>query len=171
MKKHIILSVLLFLAVYNLCGQNNRIYYYKIIETIDTGKNTRQKYYDSGIGTRHTFITFTGNSCYASDENGRIKERRCPLDIGPFPGVDGPFIYQGERNSLYVYMLTRSGINPANMKFNWQYFLYFSKDYNRLNFRIFNVDNNTWDNIIYVFERADPPIKIDPLTETPEFLY
>jgi hypothetical protein len=71
--------------------------------------------YESG---KYDYVTFTRNACYRSDSNGII-----------FGGAGFNFSYQGEQNNMLVFL--RKVVTGYS---NFEEYLYFSKDYKRLNY-------------------------------------
>jgi hypothetical protein len=174
MKKIVMLISLVLLAVSGVFAQVSlagQTYYYKYVETVDPDTGVRKK-----DKVENMYLTFTQNSCYLSDEKGIAKPNR-ETKTDSFEGMytifttdyDGPYKYQGEQNNLLVFIRSSSErgqttFNGSTSSSTWknQYYLYFSKDYKRVNWRVFDVGGSKWYSYLYIFERADPPQKVDP---------
>ena len=180
--KRLILSGLILLVASGVLGQTGETWYYKYIETVDASTDVRSK-----DKTENIYLTFTRNSCYESDEKGiAIK--------GIYDNKSKIYNYQGIQNDLYVFMyhdyfdaaaeanaLVKSfGLPtmPPQITTNTKYYLYFSKDYKRINKKTYygktdggwymeSRKNEDWSDIVYVFEKTDPPKK----EKAPNFLY
>ena len=173
MKKFLITVGLMLALVSGVFAQT---YYYKYVETVNAETGARSK----GSPEYETmYITFPNpiKSCYFSDEKG----------IQAKSGTFGEkiFKYMGEQNNLFTFLYneisTVSGMMQANPNFatgTWSfdtptyvsdkkdYYLYFSKDLKRINYRIyyptFNSEKGSrstayWDNMILIYERTEPP--------------
>jgi len=134
MKKIIMLIGLMLFFVSGLFAQAGETYYYKYVETVDKETGVRKKNNNDGI-----YYTFTKNACYQSDEKGIAKDNYAYYI----------FYYRGEKNNLYVFSSS-----------NGLFYIYFSKDYKRL--------NEDYTYFVCVYEKADPPKKG---RDTPDSLY
>lgn len=182
-------AVLVLLVVAGVFGQVGQTYYYVYVESVDAESGVRSK--KSSMSPM--YITFTKNACYISNKDG-IKS-------------GNEFPYQGEKNNLYTFLYRNTqkgkltvmsydgGINLSSnvtdaITRDYHEYLYFSKDYKRINKRIFNgktdtsgtmtmpwsaygmwvpgSDNTTpgkaasWNNNIDIYERSTPPAPPPP---------
>jgi len=158
MKNLMMLSGMMLLVASSVFGQVGETWYYKYVETVDDETGVRRK--DPSEEGKEFYITFTKNSSYESDEKGRILEKSTWI-----------FQYQGEQNEMFVYVYAFNNINSYSYHF-------FSKDYKRMNSRMFygKYDGSwfepartkeEWSKNIYVYERTDPPKK----AKAPDRLY
>jgi hypothetical protein len=183
MKKTAILAGLLFAVMSGVFGQVSaagQTYYYKYVESVSNSTGVRKKETDCP----NIYITFTKTGCYNSDNKGHEKEYGPSYDFYNYHwNHKNLYLYPGEKNNLFVFMyhyqnsvVTRfNGLRPPDyaLSRNEQFYYYFSKDYKRLNMRIYYMEYPShtsslgitskgrsepyWDNSIYVYERADPP--------------
>jgi len=138
MKKIFLLIGLVLVVVSGVFAQVSvagQTYYYRYVETVDPATGIRKE--DNILKGGGTYITFTMNSCYTSDERGISKFAKLYI-------VQSPFLYQGEQNNLYVFMWQNSS-GTTN-------FMRFSKDYKRMNYYFESLSSG-----VTIFERADPP--------------
>jgi len=180
MKKIFLLIGLVLLAVSGVFAQVSvagQTFYFKYVNTVDSETGVRS--FSSNI--KDIYITFTGNSCYTSDEKG-IKKKYFdyPFDshVNEYYEANNAYVYlyQGEQNNLFVFTW-KSSYKYSNCYEEQLTTLYFSKDYKRMNVRIYYTTDYAGDwfitkkafdekkrdnNNVFVFERADPPQKVDP---------
>jgi hypothetical protein len=137
-----------------LAAQAGETWYYRYVETVaaDTGVRTRTPDY---WWTKNMYVTFTRNSCYVSNDDGQQIDDATSQDFIP-PGLSSGtravYQYQGEQNDRYAFMYhgrhsTQIGniFNPVYaVSTNQQHYWYFSKDYNRLNMRIYYMQTDTF---------------------------
>jgi len=171
MKKFLMAVGLMLMLVSAVFAQT---YYYQYVETVNAETGVRSK---GKVDYESMYITITKNGCYLSDEKG------IQITSGTFGGKS--FTYKGEQNNLYTFLYndtsTVSGTMQANPNFatgTWSfdtptyvvdkkdYYFYFSKDYKRINYRIYYPTFNSekgkrstayWDNSVLIYERAEPP--------------
>jgi len=179
MKKTVFVIGLLLAVVCGVFAQVSvagKTYYYKYVETVNTVTGVKTNRNNNAI-----YITFTSNGCYESNEKG--------IQTGK------TYSYQGEQNSRYAF-LNRNieygydfSLNPygvgGHMVLNnknkiigdHQYFLYFAKDYKRINKRTFHgrtedaynkgpydtygrnliqAKDAYWEEMIDVYEQTEP---------------
>jgi len=176
MKKIVMLIGLVLLAVSGVFAQVSvagQTFYYKYVESVNP--DTGMKYIDKNLGdvmfnklTNYFYLTFTQNSCYVSDEKGIVIPAKGSWSDSGIYGTwnhDGPYKYQKEENNLLVFMCTVSSRTTgfgSTINGKDQHYLYFSKDYKRINARSYDSDEGKWSLRIMIFERADPPQKVDP---------
>ena len=129
-------------------------YYYQYVETVDAN-GVRSK---RDIG--NFYITITKNSCYVSDENGR-KTNVNPSTLFMAELGSDTYAYKGEQNNLYVFsyeysdgVLRMQGTKMVYGKGGDNY-IYFSKDYKRINVRSYSVQYG-WS-VTNVFQQAASP--------------
>jgi hypothetical protein len=156
MKKTVMVIGLLLAIVCGIFAQVSvagQTLYYKYVYTVDT--ETEAKSIVGGV--KDAYITFTRNSCYFSDEKGIITPIFVFLDSWAW---EITHIFQGEQNNSFVFM--------AQTKAGGEYYtgyLYFSKDYKRMNYRTeSHLNNGSFDfnhkgnlNAIHVYEQTTPP--------------
>jgi len=171
MKKFLmVIGLMLVLAA----GAFAQTYYYKYVETVNAETGVRSK---GKVDYESMYITITKNGCYFSDEKG------IQINSGTLGGK--VFTYKGEQNNLFTFLYndtsTISGEFQATPNFStgtWSfgapsyvvdkkdYYLYFSKDYKRINYRIYypRFDSEKgkrstayWDNTVIIYEQAEPP--------------
>ncbi|MCL2806531.1 MAG: hypothetical protein FWD26_11400 [Treponema sp.] len=145
MKKLTIALILMFVLA---AGAFADTLYYQYVESVDrsTGVKSKMHYKD-------TYITFTRNSCYASDAKGlRIN---CPIS-----GSNYVFNYQGEQNNLLIFRYSLKSV-AAEVSITYA----FSRDYSRINISIYNNMMASLNNHVHVYQRANPP------STTPDVFY
>jgi hypothetical protein len=142
--------VVLAAALYAQVSVAGQTLHYSYVFTVDSETEVRSIYpmgyrlLDNGSDyAKNDYITFTRNACYQSDSNG--------IQYGR-----DTYTYQGEQNNMLVF----SRFNPTGFKN--EYYLYFSKDYKRLNYRAINsnayIEQDKVDNrLIHVYEQSAPP--------------
>jgi len=142
MKKLLVVIGLVSVLALDAFAQAGQTYYYRYVESVDKSTGVRSK----GLA-RGMYITFTKNSCYESDEQGRQAR---------YPDGNLVFIYhyQGEKNNLYVY-----GYEVGMYQFKASGTYTFSKDYKRLNENYYHFALPNAQNDVNIYERADPPSK------------
>jgi hypothetical protein len=112
MKKLIVLFSVIGISISCAFGQT---YYYKHVETVDkNGAKTK------GVGGQ--YITFSGNTCYVSDKDGRKSYDY----FGAMTTLE--YIYKGKQNNILVFEFKKVLLNMR-----YEYYYYFSTDYDRLN--------------------------------------
>jgi hypothetical protein len=163
MKKTVVVIGLLLAIVCGIFAQVSvagQTLYYKYVYTVDTETEAKSIAGD----VQDTYITFTRNSCYSSDEKGIIKH----ITFLDSWGWDITHIFQGEQNNSFVFMAqTKNAV-----RYYTGYF-YFSKDYKRMNYRteshlnngFFDVSHKGDLNAIHVYEQTTPP-QPKPQSET-----
>ena len=156
-------------AQVSVAGQ---ILHYTYLFTVDSQTQERSvtdeesRFINGRDSGRYDYITFAATYCYRSDPLG--------ARFG-----DNVYIYQGERNNVLVFYF-RTFTRDGDM---FEDYLYFSKDYTRLNY---NWTNNHYQNIYrmrpgdetakilaqaeiarnrryQVYEQSDPPLGSRPL--------
>jgi hypothetical protein len=178
MKKTVFLVGLVLLAVAGVFAQmsmEGKTYYYRYVETVDP--DTGMKSLDRNIHLRENsnnihnvptwmYITFTRNSCYASDNRGIAIRESVITPDGLFDGII-PYLYQGEQNNMFVFL----GKTPNNRPIMDTCYLYFSKDYKRINFKASRIVlgyGDSYKKNIYIYEQADPPQPEPPKQDGPK---
>jgi len=171
MKKTLIVIALVLLAVSGVFAQvsvEGQTILYKYIETVDpdTGVRSTNRNFWSGINDQvptEIYITFTKNGCYTSDEKGNKKYYHDGIH------VDGNALYnyQGEQNNMFVFnAYNKSSGNLHGSVFTYEktIFLYFSKDYKRINLRNSQIIDGKegYLNRIFIYERFFPPRPVEP---------
>jgi hypothetical protein len=144
MKKFVMAVVLIVAVVSGVFAQAGKTNAYKVIETIRNNDGVRSK------ENRNAFyITFTNNSCFASDVNGNRKR----YDDGDLADIH---TYQGEQNNthVYVFLSKPSGYGTQMVKI-----LLFSKDYKR--FDEYMVDKSDPN---YVYGGYGIGVQLEPVT-------
>ena len=122
-----------------------KTFYYKYQFTVNPNTEVRSisnVIILTGLSGDSTYITFTRNACYRSDSNG------IQITANDGGGM-GTYTYQGEQNNMLVFHLNRADYWGNN----YDQYLYFSKDYKRLNY------THNWggNSGIEVFEQSAPP--------------
>jgi len=154
MKKFLIAAILMFVVVLGAFAQT---YYYEYVESVDAnGVRSKLDY------VKNFYITITKNSCYVSDEKG-LKITLDNATLGNAELGGGDYAYQGEQNNLYVFVFKESQFSGRMEGMKWvsdpvaDYYLYFSKDYKRINARIYWHRDKKWGYKTNVFQQATPP--------------
>ena len=135
-------------------GAFAQTYYYQYVESVDEN-GVRSKKDVKGV-----YITITKNSCYVSDEKG-IKSTQEPSYSSNL-GKDN-YAYKGEQNNLLVFSYQYWGGSSVRIvNGSWvfgepqgDYYIYFSKDYKRINVRSYSVQYG-WS-VTNVFQQAASP--------------
>jgi len=157
MKKMVMIIGLMLVLVTGVFAQvtiAGKTYYYRYVETVNPNNGVRSKEGDKGM-----YITFTGNSCYISDEKG-IKTK------------DGYVcIYQGEQNNLLVFICKFNNVSNSmypelDRHFDETWTYTYSKDYKRINIRYQGWLSGFKGTEIQVWEQANPP---SPSSKSPDF--
>jgi len=160
MKKAFLAIGLLLAVVAGVFGQT---YQYQYVETINTATGVKTKYSDYS-GT--VYGTFSGKLFYYSDANGYKKNDFPTYDTYGFrvafslfnSGFNGQekytWVFMKEENNLLVY-----GSMKQDGSFDNNNYLYITKDYKRLNYRLYgyNSDSGTTVWMVRVFELYEPP--------------
>jgi hypothetical protein len=101
----------------------------------------------TGLSGDSTYITFTRNACYRSDSNG------IQITANDGGGM-GTYTYQGEQNNMLVFHVKRADFQGHS----YDQYLYFSKDYKRLNYtNEYTSNTNDMVSRIEVYEQSAPP--------------
>jgi hypothetical protein len=154
MKKIVMLIVLVLLTISGVFAQVSvagQTYYYRYVETVDAETGVRSK-----DDRKDVYLTFTRNSCYFSNEKGiLINDPRGGGYWTTNPMAGRTFNYQSEQNNLFIFRYYKDFGHAGGVE---EAILRFSKDYTRINHSEYN------DNFkrILIYERADPPQKVDP---------
>ncbi|NDW10299.1 hypothetical protein [Dysgonomonas sp. 520] len=149
MKKIILLCCIIGTCIFNMQSQT----YYKYIESVD--ENGVKEKLTNIVGV---YIVFTDNGCYESDQNGYIKK---------FPDGSTSFYsyrYEGMSNGLHVYVKGDTHYNLyGQQSFHPTGYLYFSKDYNRINSRASEEFVRRYGGLLknktHVYQKGTPPGK------------
>jgi hypothetical protein len=180
MKKTAIAIALVLLAVSGLFAQISvagQTYYYKYVQTVDPYTGMKSDDQNINVGWKFSskyvpddmYITFTGNSCYTSDDKGisKMYDQITPLRGHLFIKYNTPYYYQGEHDNVLVFLAYAKEGSTAGL-----YYLYFTKDYKRINFNASLIIDmagygEMFKKNVYVYEQADPPKKRDPRPTAP----
>ena len=152
--------VVLAAALYAQVSVAGQTLHYSYVFTVDSETEVRNitamgsRFMDNGGDyAKYDYITFTRNACYRSDSNG-IQYIR-----------NETYTYQGERNNMLVFY--REVVDSYG---KYEYYLYFSKDYKRLNYNLTANTTERFSSIrkpgeseiennrrIQVYEQSAPP--------------
>ena len=120
-------------AQVSVAGQTIRYSYLFTVDSETEVRSMTDSFY-LGLG-KETYFTFTRNGCYWSESNGIQRGRQT-------------YTYQGEQNNMLVFYLNESTST-------YKQYLYFSKDYKRLNFNLITSDSQNYKDSQYASLRQD----------------